>query len=96
MTALAVERASGEVSEAAHGGAVGQARGLGHRDIVGDGPAKRPLRPQRDLDPWPARTDLATIRATSSTAPAEASMFERLSLAASCWLPQNTYSDRKQ
>jgi len=37
---------------------------------------------------WP------TMRATSSTAPAEASMFERRSLAASSWLPQNTYSGR--
>jgi hypothetical protein len=36
----------------------------------------------------------AMIRATSSTAPAEASMFERRSLAASNWLPQNTYSGR--
>jgi hypothetical protein len=32
----------------------------------------------------------ATIRATSSTAPAEASMFERRSLAASRCRPQNT------
>jgi len=33
---------------------------------------------------WP------TMRATSSTAPAEASMFERLSFAASRWRPQKT------
>ena len=32
----------------------------------------------------------ATIRATSSTAPAEASMFERRSFAVSRWRPQNT------
>jgi hypothetical protein len=30
------------------------------------------------------------MRATSSTAPAEASMFERLSFAASRWRPQKT------
>jgi hypothetical protein len=36
----------------------------------------------------------ATSRAISSTAPAEASMFERLSLAASRCLPQNTYNGR--
>jgi hypothetical protein len=34
------------------------------------------------------------IRATSSTAPADASMFERLSLAASSWLPQTTSKGR--
>jgi hypothetical protein len=36
----------------------------------------------------------AMIRATSSTAPADASMFERLSLAASSWLPQTTSKGR--
>ena len=36
----------------------------------------------------------ATMRATSSTAPGDASMFERRSFAASSWLPQNTYSGR--
>jgi hypothetical protein len=35
-----------------------------------------------------------TMRSISSTAPADASMFERLSLAASSWPPQNTYSGR--
>jgi hypothetical protein len=34
------------------------------------------------------------MRSISSTAPAEASMFERLSFAASSWPPQNTYSGR--
>jgi hypothetical protein len=37
---------------------------------------------------WP------TMRSTSATAPADASMFERLSLAASRCRPQNTYSGR--
>jgi hypothetical protein len=37
---------------------------------------------------WP------TMRSTSNTAPEEASMFERLSLAASRCRPQNTYSGK--
>jgi hypothetical protein len=36
----------------------------------------------------------AVIRATSSTAPADASMLERRSFAANRCLPQNTYSGR--
>jgi hypothetical protein len=34
------------------------------------------------------------MRAISSTAPADASVFERRRLAASSWLPQNPYSGR--
>jgi hypothetical protein len=109
LAAPAVERAPGEGGEAARGAALDQARGLGHREIVGDGAdqalvagepkdvvdtvglapthqriaGKARVGPQQDLDPRPARPDLAIIRATSSTAPADASIFERLSLAAS-------------
>src|SRR5215217_9217193 len=36
----------------------------------------------------------ATIRSTSATAPAEASMLERRSLAERRWRPQNTVSER--
>jgi hypothetical protein len=89
LVAPAVERPPDEVDEAANQLAtLGQALGPGEREIVGDGSDQAISTLGQRARIW------ATMRATSSSAPAEASMFERLSLAASSWLPQNTYSGR--
>jgi hypothetical protein len=49
---------------------------------------------QQDLDPRPPGADLADDAFDSSRAPADASIFDRRSLAASRCRPQNTYSGR--
>ena len=57
-------------------------------------PGEAQISAEDDLDPRPACSGLATTRSTSSTAPAEASMLERLSFVASSCSPQNMYNGR--